>query len=321
MEQILQIIRERTNFVLVGHTSPDGDCIASCFGLALALDMLGKSVTVVLESYPPKYDIIPGRKFLNAEPLDSLEIDTLIALDSADINRLGPGHSLFNRAKHTVCIDHHKTNEGFAQINYIEPDASSTSEMVFRLIEQLVEPNMDIAIAIYAGIISDTGGFKYNATAKSTMEITARLMEMGIPFTEIYNEVLHRHAFGAAKAKGIALKNAKQALDGRITYSHISREELTGVGADSSDLDGIVEYLLNTRGTDVSAFIYEKQMSKQIKVSFRSQGPDVSAVAAAMGGGGHALAAAAALNGDIESVTEQALLLIEKEIIVYDRRS
>jgi len=312
MEKIVQLIHNSTNFVLVGHTSPDGDAIGSCYGLAFALEKLGKNVTVVLESYPPKYNVLPGRNFLHTGSLINLDVDVLIALDCADINRLGSGQSLFNRAKHTVCIDHHETNPGFAEFNYIEPHTSSTSEMVFCLIEKLVTPCINIATAIYAGIVSDTGGFKYGSTSKSTMEIAAKLMEMGIPFSELYNEVLHKHSFAASKAKGIALNNSGQTSNGRIIYSHITCDELTSIGADTQDLDGIVEYLLTTQGAQMAVFVYEKQGKElQAKVSFRSNGPDISTVATAIGGGGHRLAAGCTVTGTAQEALKKVLNLLK----------
>jgi len=313
MEQIIQLIHDNTSFVLVGHTSPDGDAIGSCFGLAFALEKLGKNVTVVLEPYPKKYNVLPGSKFLYKGPLDELNVDVLIALDCADVNRLGSGQSLFNRTKHTVCIDHHQSNTGFAEFNYIEPHASSTSELVFHLVEKLVTPCIDIATVIYAGIVCDTGGFKYNSTAKSTMDIVSQLMDMGISFTEIYNDMLHKHSFAASKAKGIVLQNAMQTSDKRIVYSYITREERAGTGANTSDLDGIVEYLLNTKGAEAAVLVYEKKV-EETKVSFRSQDPDVGAVAVAMGGGGHRLAAGCTVTGTAQEALEQALSLLEKEL-------
>jgi phosphoesterase RecJ-like protein len=321
MEHIIQQIHQNSRFVILGHTSPDGDAIGSCFGLAFALEKLGKNVTVVLEPYPQKYDILPGRKFLFTGELEQLNFDVLIALDCADVNRLGSGQLLFKRAKHTVCIDHHETNAGFAKYNYIEPHASSTSELVFKLIEKLTVPCADIAANIYAGIVSDTGGFKYNSTSKSTMEIAARLMEMGISFTEIYNKVLHEHTFAAAKAKEIAIKNAKLIYGGRIIYSHITNEELTAVGANTFDLDGVVEYLLSTRDAEIAAFIYEKQAAElQSKVSFRSLGPNMGAIAAAMGGGGHRMAAGCTVAGTAMEALKQVPELLEKELEAYDGR-
>jgi len=338
VEQIIKLINNRENFILVGHTSPDGDSIGSCFGLAFALEKLGKHVKVILEPYPHKYHIVPGRHFLLNELENIADIDVLIALDCADVQRLGHTQPLFNRAKTTVCIDHHKTNPGFAQFNHIEPQTSSTSEIVFRLIQQLYtstskassqeyEIDTNIASAIYAGMVSDTGGFRYSSTSKVTMKIAAELIDTGIPFTEIYNEVMHKHSFGGAKAKGVVLQNAMVIADGRIIYSYISRETLVKLGAYASDLDGVIEYLVDTRGTQMAMLAYEKVTTPNIcpntneptvKVSFRSQGPDVGAVATALGGGGHQLAAGCTIIGDIETAIAQALPLLERELAIYN---
>jgi len=320
MEQIIKLIQNHTNFVVASHINPDGDAIGSCYGLAFALEKLGKNVITALEPYPKKYNILPGRKFLHTKPLEEiLDVEVLIALDCSDAGRLGSAQPLFNRATHTVCIDHHKSNTGFAEYNFIEPNASSTSELVFRLIEKLVTPCINIATAIYAGILDDTGGFKYSSTTKSTMEIAARLMDMGIPFSEIYNEVRHSHSFAANKAKGIALKNARQTPDKRIIYSYITRRGLSAAGANaSSDMDGIVEYLLTTEGAETAAFAYERQ-GEGCKISLRSKGPDVGAVAEAMGGGGHRLAAGCSSSHSAKEALEQILDLLKKEIEVYDR--
>lgn len=320
MEQIIQLIHERKSFILAGHTGPDGDSIGSCFGLAWALEKLGKKVNVVLEPFPPKFNIIPGRKFVYTGPLEKLEVDVLIAMDCADAERLGPAKPLFERAKHTICIDHHETNNGFADYNYLEFKASSAAEMVFRLIEKLTVPDENIASAIYAGILSDTGGFRYNATAKSTMETAAHLMDMGIPFTEIYNELMHKHRFAAGKAMGMVLNNCLQSMDGRIVYSYMTRDMLASVGADPSDLDGVVEYLMDTRGADAACLVYEKHTAPQVKVSLRSQGPNVGHVAVELGGGGHHLAAGATVKGTIEAIIKEVLDLLEQEILVHDEQ-
>jgi len=321
MNQIVELIHQRESFVLGGHSGPDGDAIGACFGLALALEKMGKKVHVVLEPFSPKYNVIPGRRFLYPRPLDDFFVDVFIALDSAAPERLGSAEVLFNNAQVTVCIDHHDTNVGFAQFNLIDPKASSTSEMVFRLIECLTEPTAEIASAIYAGMVDDTGGFRYIATRKSTMEIAARLMDMGISFTEIYNELMHKHRFSAGKAMGLALMNSAQSLDGRIVYSHMTRDMLAGLGADPSDLDGVVEFMMDTRGALAAVFVYERHAAPQVKVSLRSQGPNMARVAAALGGGGHALAAGATFEGSIEDAMERALDLVEQELMVYTMES
>jgi len=322
MEQIVQLIHANKNFVVAGHISPDGDAIGSCFALAFALEKLGKNVSVMLESYPQRYNILPGNKFLLKEQTIPENIDVLIALDSADAYRLGPGQILLQNSllvKHSICIDHHKTNPGFADVNHIEPQASSTSEIVFRLIELLLKPEeicQDIATNIYAGILCDTGGFKYNSTAPSTLQIAARLINTGIPFTHLYNELLHTHTFAAGKAKGIVMQNATTSQGGKIVSSIITREELASAQANSADLDGIVEYLLNTNSAQMAALVYQKTngSENEVKISLRSHGPDVGNVAAKLGGGGHQMAAGATTTGVPAKVLAHVLELMAQEM-------
>ena len=259
-EQITDLLRRHDEFVIAGHIGPDEDTVGSCFALAMALGKLGKKAVVLLESHAAKHRIIPGWEYLYCGTMP-LPRDIFIALDCADIERLGSAKASFEKARTTVCIDHHETNAGFADYNFIDPAASSTSEMVFRVIEALTEVDSDIATAVYAGIVADTGGFKHSYTSRSAMEIAAGLMETGIPFTEIYSEVMHRHSFAGAKAFGLALGVCETVMDGRIVYAYVTREMLAGVGADSSELDSVVEYLMNTRGAEVALFLYERHQS------------------------------------------------------------
>ncbi|MCL2373232.1 MAG: tRNA pseudouridine(55) synthase TruB [Defluviitaleaceae bacterium] len=319
MNELVRLIHDNDNFVLAGHVSPDGDAIGSCFGLALALDKLGKKVQVVLEPFSAKYNVIPGRELLYGGALDALDAQVFIALDVADFARLGNVGQVFQRAKHTVCVDHHETNSGFAEHNYIDPGASSTAEMTFRIIEKLIEPDERIAAAIYAGIVSDTGGFRYRSTKSSTLEVAGRLMDFGIPFGEIYNELMFSHRFAAAKAFGLVLSNAQRAMGGRIVYSYVTRDVLAEIGADYTDLDGIVEYLRDTDGAEVSCFINERHTYGEVKVSMRSRGADVSRVAATLGGGGHQLAAGVTVAGEISDIIPDILARIEREVLQYDR--
>lgn len=370
LDQIVKLMRERDHFVIAGHIGPDGDTIGSCYGLAMALVRLGKKAVVMLDSYPDKYDIIPGRQYLYCNT-NLLKNDVFIALDCADVERLGASRAFFDKAELTICIDHHETNEGFADYNYIEPKASSTAEMVYKVIillfgiadtiaavavnngssiatEAIDTDSMpmtidtDIATAIYAGIVSDTGGFRYPSTSKSTMDIAARLLETGIPFAEINSEMMHRHTYEAAKALGLALEKCSLAMDGRIVYTYITKEMLASVGANSSDMDSIVEYLMSTRGAEVALFLYQRHQSgtkqskqgkcskssgidnpgepvlndedRTIKVSMRSRGLHVGRIASALGGGGHRMAAGCTLAGTMEDVLRRVLGVLEAEL-------
>ena len=372
--QIVKLLQEQDRFVIASHIGPDGDAIGSSFGLAMALGKLGKKATVLLEPYPEKYNIVPGREYLYCNTVP-LEMDVFIALDCADTERLGFARPFFNKARTTICIDHHATNEGFADYNLIDPDASSTAEMVLGVIESLFEkfllpeqPSLPaipgltrhplsfgedggipgqarddgepshnfidahIATAIYTGIVTDTGGFKYASTNRSTMEAAVRLMETGIPFTDIYTEVMHRHSFEASKALGLALGASKLALGGRIVYTCVPKEMLQAAGADSAEMDNVVEYLMSTKGAEAALFLYERHQhvknadsgadeepserdgQKKIKVSMRSRGLHVGNIAASLGGGGHRMAAGCTIVGTMEGVLERVLGILEREL-------
>ena len=330
MEQITNLLRENDNFVIASHIGPDGDAIGSSFGLAMALHKLGKNVKVMLESYPTKYNIVPGKEFLFTynEPLEN---NVFIALDCADTERLGFTQPFFRKAKTTICIDHHATNPGFAAFNWIDPAAAATSEMVLAVIESLVDLDQNIATAIYTGIVTDTGGFKYSNTSRFTMEAATRLMETGIPFTEIYNEVMHKHSFEASKALALALEASQQVFDGKLVYTCLTRQMLTQAGADSAEMDNVVEYLMSTKDAEAALFLYERHQSKKaaetpevpvppkneagkIKVSMRSKSLDIGKIAAKLGGGGHKMAAGCTLVGAMEDVLKQVINVFEEAI-------
>jgi phosphoesterase RecJ-like protein len=314
LEQISEILHKHTNFIIAGHIKPDGDAIGASMGLALSLAKMGKKPTVLLELYSNKYNIIPGRQFLLHDPPDDTDAEVFITLDCADAERLGAARSLLNTVPVTVCIDHHDTNTGFAQYNFIDADASSTSEIIFDLITPLVEMDVDIASAIYAGVVSDTGGFRFSATGKTTLENSARMMETGIPFTEIYSELMNRHSFDSAKALGIVIHNARQILGGRIVYSYITRNDLKSVGATPLDLDGVVEYLMSTRGAEVALFVYENERVPEVKISMRSHDFHVGHFAANWNGGGHRRAAGFTTTVPIMEILSVLLEELEREL-------
>ena len=319
MNKIIDILTNCNEVTISGHINPDGDSIGSCFALALSLKKMGKKVNVLLDPYPSKYNIIPGRKLW--VPSLSEPTEVFVAVDCASLDRLGSTKAVFDSAKLTVCIDHHLTNEGFADVNFIEPEASSTSEMIYTIVHKMVELDREIASAIYAGMVSDTGGFRYNATGRATMEIAAALMELGIPFTDIYNELMHMQRFAAKKTLGLALSNCEQYMDGRVVCTYITLEMLAEIGANPSDLDGVVEHLMSTRGAVIAVLIYEKTAYKKVKISLRSNGPNMGKIATDLGGGGHKMAAGADFIGTVEEAWASVKELIEEELLNHaDRR-
>jgi phosphoesterase RecJ-like protein len=283
-------------------------------GLALALAKMGKEPIVVLEAFPEKFNIIPGGHFVWKKNVKELDVEVFVAMDCADAARLGKAKPLLEKIPVTVCIDHHETNTGFAKYNLIEADASSTCEIVYNLIADLVEIDADIASAIYAGVVTDTGGFRYSATGKSTLLRSAHMMEMGIPFTEIYSELMSKQSFIAAKALGVVIEKMQLAMDGRIVYAAVTREDLATVGAKPSDLDRTAEFLMCTRGAEVALFVYEKDTPPDVKISLRSQKLHIGRFAANWGGGGHQLAAGGTVQTPVAELLPLLLEALEKEL-------
>jgi phosphoesterase RecJ-like protein len=321
---IRDVIRDNQSFTIAGHEKPDGDAIGACYGLAMALAVMGKEAHVLIEPYGDKFNIIPGRHLQHKRPYSGIKPQVFIALDCGDADRLSNEiHQVYTKASVTVCIDHHETNTGFARYNWIDAEASSTCEMIYKLLEPMMgaDMNVEIASALYAGMIYDTGGFRHSSVAPETLSIAGRLISKSIPFSEIFNEVLYSHRFNAAKIMGKALDEAKLSMNGLIVYSCITYAMFKEAKADFNDLDGIVEYLINVKGTKAAVLLYERQGPSgeltEVKVSFRSRGIRIDHIALKLGGGGHAYAAGCTIYGDIHKVAKQVLDLLENELAPY----
>lgn len=299
-----------------GHIRPDGDCVGSCLGMYLYLienfPQLTE-VTVYLEDIPESYRFLKGAdKICNSYEEEKL-YDLFIALDSGDMQRLGNAKKYFDTAKKTLCIDHHVSNVGYAQVNYIVPEASSTSELVFDVIDQ-EKVTKEIAEALYMGIAHDTGVFQYACTSPKTMRTAAALMEKGIDFNWILDETFNYKTYVQKQILGRALLESILLLDGKCIFSVIRRKEFDFYNVKPSDLDGIVSHLRTTKGVEVAIFLYESN-NQEYKVSMRSNGKvNVNKIACYFGGGGHVLAAGCTMQGSVYDVVNNLTEHIEKQL-------
>ncbi|MCL2708794.1 MAG: bifunctional oligoribonuclease/PAP phosphatase NrnA [Defluviitaleaceae bacterium] len=313
IEEIRSILLNNSDFTIAGHVNPDEDTVGACYGLAMALSCAGKKAAVFLEKHSDRMDAIPGAWLRFHGKAGELGKGVLICLDCADAARLGEAKCLLDTAECTVCVDHHMTNGGFAEHNYIDPGASSTSELIFGLIDGVFPVNSEIAAALYTGILTDTGGFRFDTTSKKTMECAGRLMDFGIPFTEIYTRSMFAHTRIESKLLGKIIGVAGEKMDGRLVYSYVSREMLKELRATGRDVDGVTEYLLNTRGAEIAALFFEKSKNN-IKVSMRSREVNVGKIAAEFGGGGHRLASGCSVEGGLHTVCGRVLELLENKL-------
>lgn len=312
-DELRQTIELSQSIAISGHTSPDGDAIGACCALAMSLAELGKDVVVILEEYSENFQIIPTGGLVVSQINEEYLPDLYIAVDCGDKERLGKNGKLFDETLYTINIDHHISNTFFAKQNYVDDEASSASEIIFQFIYNYAPINANIAAAIYAGIVFDTGGFRHSSTSPITMAIVSELMEYDFNFTKIYNSIFHSRKFGEAKIMGVALCNLKEVFDGQIVTSIVTSEEIKKCGVTSDELSEISSYIKGVSGTVASVFIYEKE-PETFKVSMRSEDPiDVSEVATKFGGGGHVRAAGCTIRGNAQEILNNVLLEIEKQ--------
>ena len=299
-----------------GHIRPDGDCVGSCMGMYLYLkDNFPqlKKVTVYLQEIPESFRIISGTDQICYNCDSDERYDLFIALDCGDSGRLGEAEKYFRSAEKTLCYDHHVSNHGFADKNYIDPAISSASELVYHVMDP-EKITKEIAEALYMGIAHDTGIFQYSCTSPHTMEVAAELMRKGIDCSYIIDTTYMEKTYVQNQILGRALLESIMVLDGRCIISAIKKKDMKFYGVIPADLDGIVSQMRLTKGVEVAIFLYETNL-QEYKVSLRSKSyVDVSKVAQYFGGGGHVRAAGCTMQGSMHDVINNLTLHIEKQM-------
>ena len=300
---LANILEGKTRAAISGHVRPDGDCIGSCLGLYLYLKEQYPHIhtDVYLEEIPGAYRMIKGTDEVKSQIPEGEVYDVFFCLDCGDKERLGFSAPLFEAAKETVCIDHHVSNEAFADQNHIVPDASSTSELVFTLLDK-EKISKEAAEALYMGIVHDTGVFQYSCTSPETMEIAAELMRKGINGSEIIDKTYYEKTYVQNQILGRALLESMLIMDKRCIVSVIRQRSMEFFQAQPADLEGIVSQLRQTKDVEVAIFLHEVEPQKY-KVSLRSKNKvDVSVIAKHFGGGGHVRAAGVTMKGSSHDV-------------------
>ena len=310
-----EIIKDKKLIGIAGHVRPDGDCAGSTLAVYNYIkdNYSDKDVRLYLEPIPNIFKFMKRADQIRSDYADDDVFDLFIALDCGDLGRLGNAAKYFENAKSTLCIDHHASNSSFADINYIFPDASSTCELVFEVIDR-TKLKKDIAECLYTGMVHDTGVFQYSCTSAKTMEIAGILMETGIDYPKIVDETFYIKTFGQNKILGQALLNAELYLDGAVIASVITQAEMDKFSVLPKHLDGIVNQLRVTKDVKIALFLYENE-DKTFKGSLRVNGDyNVAEIAAEFGGGGHVKAAGFTIDGPIDTAMDRILSVIREKI-------
>lgn len=300
---------------IAGHVRPDGDCVGSCLATYnyIRQNYPSIEVNVYLEPIPNIFKFLSGAIDIVHSCEEEKIYDLFIAQDCGDTARLGQAIRYFETARKTICVDHHVSNQSFADENYIFPDASSTSELIYELIET-DKITREIAECIYVGMVHDTGVFQYSCTSAKTMEIAGKLMETGINFSKIVDDTFYTKTFEQNQILGKALVSSKLYLDGKVIASIVTAEDMEQYHVMPKHLDGIVSQLRVTKGVEVAVFVYENE-DGTYKVSTRSNGAvNVADLAVKFDGGGHSRAAGFSMEGKAEDILQTVVAEIKHQL-------
>lgn len=317
MKSVKDCLLSGKDFLLLSHKGPDGDAIGAMLGLGLALKRVGKKVMFYSsDPIPQNLNFLP---FLDRveNSLENFSGDTIIAADSSDLERLGDEFKRFYDKKRfkLLNIDHHATNTQYGDAFLIEPNFSSTCEVVFDLLESLKwEVTPEIATSLFCGIVADTGSFKYRNTTAKVLRIAARLVDSGA-----HPEIISQRLFDTYPASRIVLlKKVLQSLrfdsENRVASIVVRESDLAEAGASIDASEGFVEILRGIEGVQVS-ILAKEQKDKNVKFSTRSKDYiDVAAITKLFGGGGHKVAAGATLPGPVEEALDKFVKEVSKHL-------
>lgn len=315
MKDLASQLTQAKTVAIAGHVRPDGDCVGSCLATYnyIVTWFPQIQVDIYLEPIPNIFKFLANSdKICNSCDKD-FAYDLCIVQDCGDEGRLGNAVKYFKTAKKTVCIDHHVSSDGFADENYIFPKVSSTSELVFELLEE-EKITKEIAECIYVGMVHDTGVFQYSSTSAKTMNTAGILMEKGIDFSKIIDDTFYTKTFAQNQILGQALLNSRLMLDGAAIVTTVDLDEMERFQVLPKHLDGIVNQLRVTKGVEVAIFLYENE-DHTWKVSMRSNGKvNVADIAMKYKGGGHVRAAGVTMEGTPEEIYDRICGEIERQL-------
>ena len=315
LDQIKEEIQKADNIVILTHESPDGDAVGSSLAMLQALKQLGKKVDVILPKVPETYQFLPGFSEIKKEGRTQ-GYDLAIALDSADIMRLNGFANYFEEAKVTINIDHHGSNKMYADINFVNPDAPACCQILVMVLEFLeVTITKEIGTCLIAGIITDTGGFKYAGTTAETFEFTAWLLGRGVNVAKTYKQVFEFRTRSHFELKRLAMDRMEFLENGKIAFTYITRADEEKVEAKPGDQEGLVDVGREIQGVEVSILLREAE--GYFKGSLRSnEYVNVSDVCLLFGGGGHPRAAGCALHFPFEEAKVKLIQEVKKHLVL-----
>lgn len=313
IDNIKEEIEKAKDVVILTHECPDGDAVGSALAMYLTLKKLDKQVDVIIPEYSNVFAFLPGADEIKKEGKEE-SYDLAISVDVTGIARMNGFSKYFENAKTKIQIDHHQVNEMFADYNFVNPASPACAQNLIFIIEQLgVEIDKEIGTCLLTGIITDTGGFKYEGVSAETFEFTSWLLTKGVNVSEVYKKVLQTKTRANFELRKLIMDRMEFLCDNKITFTYMTLEDEKNVGAEPGDHEGLVEVGRDIEGVEVSIFIRETENG--YKASLRSNNyVNVSDVCIAFNGGGHIRAAGCNIYGSLEEVKQKIIYEVKRYI-------
>ncbi len=307
LDDIKKEIEKADKIAIVTHENPDGDAIGGSLSMYMALKNINKNVDVIIPEYARMFNFLPCIN--EAKKSSDEHYDLVISVDCATEKRLKDNNNCFSNAKVTIQIDHHEANKMFADYNYVDPVSPACCQILIKVLKYWkMDINKEMGICLLAGIITDTGGFKYSGVTSETFEIVAWLLDKGINISSVYRKVLQTISKTKFELNKIATSRITLYENDKIAFTYITMEDEKRVKAELGDYEGCVDIGRDIEDVEVSIFIRELEEGGY-KISMRSNDyVNVSDICLMFGGGGHMKAAGCTISsGTIEQIRDKLI--------------
>lgn len=313
LDSIKEEIQNAKDIVILTHEMPDGDAVGSSLAMYNGLKQIGKTVDLVIPEYPKNFAFLPGAKEIKKEGKQD-SYDLCIVLDCSDVKRLNGYANYFEQANKSINIDHHSVNTMFADLNFVNPVAPACAQILVSALEYIgIEISKDIGTCLVAGIITDTGGFKYQGVTAETFEFAASLLNKGVNISEVYRKVFQVITKEAFELRKVAIERLEFFENGKISFTYTTKKDEEEIHTSTGDHEGIVELGRDIEGVEVS--IYLRENDNGYKVSLRStEYVNVADISLMFGGGGHVKAAGFNMQMPLYQAKEKIINEVKKHI-------
>lgn len=322
MEKYLEfekIIKDSKSILIISHVNPDGDTLGSMCAVFSSIykRFKKKADMLVLSKIPTIYGFLPQIK--NAKHFEefdvSREYDLVITVDVASLDRAVGAQVFFNKAKHTINVDHHITNNNFGELAFVDPSASSTGEVLFKIFKNLKwEIDLEIATSLYVAILTDTGSFRFENTSAEVFKIAAELTQIGLNPKDLYKRCYESKSKEIVLFQNYCVSKADFENNDKIAYTIVYKKDIEKFNIGEDATDGIAETLRAIVSTDVS-FVVKEVDDKTCKISMRSKSADVAKICSLFNGGGHKFAAGCTMKMPATKAAKALLEEVKKEVL------